>query len=215
MVLTTYSSFASLWLVPRLAAFQRAHPCIELRIDASERRIDLEAEGVDLALRRCRPQEAPADAIALLDEDVTPALSAELLNRFGGRLNSPQELGHLPLIEVEDDLPGNSDARWARWFELAGVEADGERNAPVMVVSYIDQSMQAAARGQGAVLAYKPFREDMVAGGQLLLPFPELRLATGYSMFLIVNPDSRSRKQVSELSAWLLMEFARPPARMT
>jgi len=215
VVVTTYSSFASMWLVPRLAAFQRAHPCIEIRIDASERRIDLEAEGVDLALRRCRPQDAPADAIPLLDEDVTPALSAELLNRFGGRLSSPQQLARVPLIEVEDDLPGDTAGRWGRWFEFAGVEADGERNSPVMVVSYIDQSMQAAIRGQGAVMAYKPYREDMVASGQLLTPFPELRLATGYSMFLIVNPASRARKPVEELSAWLLQEFARPPERRT
>ncbi|HEU0202802.1 MAG TPA: LysR family transcriptional regulator, partial [Burkholderiaceae bacterium] len=49
--ITTYASFASLWLVPRLAAFQRAHPEIEIRIDAADRRIDLEAEGMDLAIR--------------------------------------------------------------------------------------------------------------------------------------------------------------------
>ncbi len=215
VAVTTYPSFASMWLVPRLAAFQREHPGIEIRLDAEGRRVDLEAEGIDLALRRCRPQDAPAHAVALLEEDVTPAMSAELLNRFGGRLATPAQLMRLPLIEVEDDLPGDTAGTWASWFAYAGAETAGDGYAPVMVVTYIDQSMQAAARGQGVVLAYRPFREDMVAGGQLLMPFPELRLATGYGMYLIVNPVSRARKPVMVLRDWLLLEFARPLARLT
>jgi len=212
VVVTTYPSFASLWLVPRLAAFQRAHPGIEIRLDTQGRRVDLEAEGVDIALRRCRRQDAPADAIPLLEEDVTPALSGELLNRFGGKLQSPADLLRMPLIEVEDDLPGNSTESWARWFEYAGVRIDEEANPPVMVVAYIDQSMLAAARGQGVVLAYRPFREEMVASGHLMAPFPDRRAPTGYGMFLLVNQVSRGRPAVVQLREWLLQEFARGPA---
>jgi LysR family glycine cleavage system transcriptional activator len=210
---TTYPSFASLWLVPRLAAFQRAHPNLEIRIDAQGRRVDLEAEGVDLALRRCRPQDTPPGAIRLLDEDVTPALSPELLNRHGGRLQSAAELLHLPRIEMEDDVSRDSSGDWLRWFERAGVDVGAETVFPVMVVAYIDQSMQAAARGQGAVLAYSPFREEMVASGQLTLPFPEIRVATGYAMFLIASSVSRGRPAVRQLHAWLLEQFEHGPAR--
>jgi LysR family glycine cleavage system transcriptional activator len=213
VVVTTYPSFASLWLVPRLAAFQRAHPGVEIRIDAQGRRVDLEAEGIDIALRRCPPQDAPPGAVALLVEDVTPALSAELLNRYGGRLQSPADLLKLPLIEIEDDIPGDMLSSWMRWFEFAGVQAGSEANSPVMVVAYIDQSMSAAARGQGVVLAYRPFREEMVASGLLTTPFPEIRAPTGYGMYLIVNEASRDRAAVIELRNWLLEEFKRTPAR--
>ncbi|SPJ16905.1 Transcriptional regulator, LysR family [Burkholderiales bacterium] len=213
VVLTTYPSFASLWLVPRLAAFQRAHPDIELRIDADDRRFNLEAEGVDIALRRCPPQDAPPGAVSLCDEDLTPALSADLLNRFGGRLHSPADLLRLPLIELDDDLPSDTAATWSRWFAFAGVEIDPNANTPIMVVTYVDQSMQAAARGQGVVLARRPFREDMVAGGQLSMPFPDIRLPTGYGTFLFVRPSSRARNAVVQLCSWLLEEFARAPAR--
>ncbi|HEX4597486.1 MAG TPA: LysR substrate-binding domain-containing protein [Burkholderiaceae bacterium] len=215
VVLTTYPSFASLWLVPRLALFQRAHPGIEIRIDAQPRPIDLEVEGVDIALRRCRPQDAPRDATLLLDEDVTVVLSAELLNRFGGRVQSPADLLRLPRIAIEDDLPGDATSLWSSWFEHAGVDADAEASPPVMVVAYTDQSLQAAARGQGVVLAYAPFREEFVANGQLVMPFPEIRLSTGYSMFLIANRTSRDRAPVAQLRNWLLEEFTRPAARQT
>lgn len=215
VVVTTYPSFASLWLVPRLAAFQRVHPEIEIRLDAQARRVDLEVESIDIALRRCPPQDAPADAIRLVDEDATPALSAELLNRFGGKLQSPADLSRLPLIEIDDDLPGDLRGAWSRWFEVAGVEADAEVKSPVMVVTFIDQSMQAAARGQGVVLAYRPFREDWVASGHLMTPFPDICVTTGYSMFLLVSRVSRARSAVVQLRDWLLEEFERAPARRT
>lgn len=215
VVITTYPSFASMWLVPRLSAFQRAHPGLEIRIDAQPRLVDLEAEDIDIALRRCRLQDAPRDAISLLEEDVTVVLSAELLNRFGGRLRSPADLLRLPRIGIEDDLPGGASESWSSWFEHAGVDADPEASPPVMVVAYTDQSLVAAARGQGVVLGYSPFREEMVASGQLMMPFPDIRLATGYSMFLIVNRVSRDRPAVARLREWLLEEFARPPARQT
>ena len=40
--LTTFASFASMWLIPRLEAFQRDHPDIDIRIDASDAALDLE-----------------------------------------------------------------------------------------------------------------------------------------------------------------------------
>jgi LysR family glycine cleavage system transcriptional activator len=215
VVITTYPSFASLWLVPRLAGFQRAHPDTEIRIDTQTRPIDLEVEGVDIALRRCRPQDAPRDATLLLDEDVTVVLSAELLNRFGGRLQSPADVLKLPRIEIEDDLPGDPSGAWSSWFAHAGIDVDPEASPPVMVVAYTDQSLQAAGRGQGVVLGYSPFREEMVASGQLVMPFPEIRKPTGYAMFLLVNRTSRDRPTVAHLRDWLLREFARPPARQT
>jgi LysR family glycine cleavage system transcriptional activator len=208
VVLTTYPSFASLWLVPRLAAFQRAYPGVELRIDADNRRLDLEAEDVDIALRRCPPRDAPPGAVCLVEEEVTPALSTELLNRYGGRLEQPADLLRLPLIEIDDDLPGDAAGTWSNWFAGAGVGEERDASTPIMVVTFVDQSMQAAARGHGVVMARRPFLDDMLATGQLVVPFPERRVKTGYSTYLVVNRHSRKRRDVAQLRAWLLAEFS-------
>jgi LysR family glycine cleavage system transcriptional activator len=213
VVLTTYPSFASLWLVPRLAIFQRAQPGIELRINADERRLDLEAEGIDIALRRCPAQDAPGGATLLWDEDITPALSPELLNRHGGRLAAPADLLRLPLIEIDEDLPGETEGAWKLWFEFAGSELDPGATPPAIVFAYVDQSMHAAARGQGVVLARRPFRDDMVAEGQLVLPFPNLRRPTGYGTYLVVNRDAQARSAVRLLRDFLFEQFARKPTR--
>jgi LysR family glycine cleavage system transcriptional activator len=69
--LTTAASLASLMLVPRLPDFSRLHPGIDIRIDASDVVRDLEADGIDIAIRfyrsssrtrRRRPMRCPGTA---------------------------------------------------------------------------------------------------------------------------------------------------------
>ncbi len=216
VALTTYASFASLWLVPRLAAFQRAHPEIEIRIDASDRFVDIEAAGVDFALRRCLPRLAPEWAVELLAEEIAPALSPTLLERGGVTLEVPADLLRLPLLEVDDGTPVSSASTWSRWFEFAGVPLEQQRPAAgKLYFTFIDQTVQAAVRGQGAVLGRQPFLDDLLAAGQLIAPFPQLRLRTGYAYYLIENRERRALPHVVLFRDWLLDEFARRPRRDT
>src|SRR5216684_6987576 len=45
LTVTTTVSFASLWLVPRLAHFRREHPRVDVRITATHEVVDMEREG--------------------------------------------------------------------------------------------------------------------------------------------------------------------------
>jgi DNA-binding transcriptional LysR family regulator len=213
ITLATYASFASLWLVPRLAAFQREHPGIDIRIDASDRLVDLDAEGVDLAIRWTRPGNVPHDALQLIVEEVTPALSPLLLERSGVRLCEPKDLFRLPLLELDDVLPTSAASAWSHWFEFAGV-----RDAlppPRLLFTFVDQSVQAAVRGQGVVLGRSPFLEDLTASGDLVTPFPKLRMPTGYCYWLIEREATRAAPHVAAFRAWLTAEFERGPNRQT
>lgn len=213
ITLATYASFASLWLVPRLAAFQRDHPGIDIRIDAGDRLVDLDAEGVDLALRWTRPSNVPRDALQLLAEEVTPAVSPLLLERSDVRLSEPQDLFKLPLLELDDAIPTSAASAWTRWFEFAGVRAAPP--APRLLFTFVDQSVQAAVRGQGVVLGRAPFLADLTASGDLVTPFPKLRMATGYSYWLIERDATRDAPHVAAFRTWLIREFERGPERQT
>lgn len=120
VTVATYASFASLWLVPRLAAFQKAHPEIEIRIDVADRLVDLEAEEIDMAVRWLRPgSSVDPNALLLGEEEVAPALSPRLLESSGLVLNAPADLMSLPLLEMDDGLPSSPHSSWARWAEFA------------------------------------------------------------------------------------------------
>lgn len=209
----TYASFASLWLVPRLAAFQKAHPEIEVRIDAADRMVDLEVEDVDIALRWMRPGAAVGEADILVEEEATPALSPRLLGSSGLRIDQPADLAALPFLELDDSLPGARQFSWARWFEFAGVPL--LRPCGRLHFTYIDQMVQAAVRGQGAAIVRTPFLDDLLAGGELVAPFPQLRMPTGGRYVMIVNPRRARLPQVEIFRNWVLEEFRRGPQRLT
>jgi len=214
VTVATYASFASLWLVPRLAEFQRLHPGIEIRIDASDRLVDLQAEGIDLALRWLRPTlPSPPDAVLLGEEEFNVACSPRLLESSGITLKSPADLDQLPVLAMDDSVPSTPFSSWDRWCELAGVAPI--EGAARLVFTYVDQSVQAAVRGQGVALVRTPFLDDLIASNDLVAPFPQLRQRTGYRYFLVDNPQRRELPQVTAFRDWVIAEFSRGPHRIT
>jgi DNA-binding transcriptional LysR family regulator len=78
-----------------------------------------------------------------------------------------------------------------------------------------DQSVQAAVRGQGVALVRSPFLDDLVASGDLVTPFPKLRMPTGYRYFLLVNRKRGAVPHVAAFRDWIAAEFKRGPHRLT
>lgn len=208
VTLSTYASFASLWLVPRLAQFQRQHPGIEIRLDASDRVVDLKAEDIDLAIRWV-PQGRMAPGAALLIDDVaTPAISPRLLQ--GKRLRAPAELARWPLLDLSESVSGTYFLNWQSWFDYAGA-GTVEPAAGRLVFSFVDQAVQAAIRGQGVALVRSPFLQDCVASGDLVMPFARLRMPASYRHVLVVNPAGARRPHVEAFISWLTEQFKQAP----
>ena len=206
--LTTYASFSSLWLAPRLALFQREHPAIEIRLDASDRLLDLEADDIDVAIRWVPPGRLAPDAQLPLEDVATPAISPRLLQ--GARVDAPADLAQWPLLELDRSVPGAQRLNWPAWFEFAGA-ASVEPAAGRLVFSFLDQAVQAAVRGQGVALVRSPFLEDCVASGDLVMPFPRLRMPAGARHVLVVNPATRRQPHVEAFVGWLAEQFRQAP----
>ena len=208
LTLSTYASFASLWLAPRLAQFQSRHPDIEIRLDASDRVVDLQAEDVDLAIRWIPDSRVTPDATLLIDDVLAPAISPRLLQ--GRPLRRPADLAQWPLLDLDTSVPGALRLNWGTWFDFVGA-GTVEPAAGRLVFSFVDQSVQAAVRGQGVALVRSPFLQDCVASGDLLMPFPQLRMPSGYRHVLALNPEAARRPHVEEFVAWLHEQFAQAP----
>jgi DNA-binding transcriptional LysR family regulator len=217
VALSTYASFASLWLVPRLSEFQRTHPGIDIRIDASDRMVDLEADGIDVVVRWLRPgAQVPSDAPLLLDEEMAPAMSPRLLADTRARnivLREPADLAKVPLLAMDESVPSAPWSSWAKWCEFAGIAPF--EGATSLYFTFIDQCVQAAVRGQGVALVRTPFLDDLVASNDLVLPFPALRMRTGYRYFLLTNRQRSTQPHVAAFAKWIADEFARGPHRRT
>jgi DNA-binding transcriptional LysR family regulator len=79
LAVTTTPSFASLWLIPRLAGFTGAHPGVDVRLDASFERRDLKRDGFDLAVRY--GLVGSTEGQRLFGESIVPVCSPALLKR--------------------------------------------------------------------------------------------------------------------------------------
>lgn len=202
--LTTFASFASMWLIPRLEAFQRDHPDIDIRIDASDVSLDLDVADVDVALRYGPSATMPAGAERLFGEQLTPVASPWLL-KGGTPLRRPADLAQFALIEAGDANRTHLEwLTWRRWLDAHGLH----KLAPKRWLSfnYAYQMVQAALTGQGVVLARLPLVAESLANGDLVEALPDKRMDSPMAYWLIVAPRSAQRPEIIAFREWLAVQ---------
>src|SRR5215831_11134635 len=108
-------SFTASWLIPHLADFERAHPGIELQIEATLRYADFDRDPVDVAIRFGAGPWADLHSEPIVDMAYFPVCSPALL-RGDPPLRDPAELRSRTLIHVSQ----TPDA-WRGWLKHAGL----------------------------------------------------------------------------------------------
>ncbi len=210
VAITTFASFASMWLIPRLEAFQRDHPDIDIRIDASDSAVDLDIADVDLALRYGPATSMPSHARRLFGEQLTPVSSPWLL-KGGLRLAKPEDLSQFALIEAGDAHHTHLEwLTWRRWIELQMPAVTARRFQPQrwLYFNYAYQMVQAALTGQGLVLARLPLVAESMANGDLVEVLPGRRLDSPMTYWLIVAARSQGRPEIQAFCDWLMRQAA-------
>ncbi len=208
VAVTTWASFASMWLIPRLEAFQREHPDIDIRIDATDTSVDLDTADVDLALRYCLPGHAPQRAHRLFGEQLAVVASPWLL-KSSATLQTPTDVANFTLIEAGDAYRSQhlEWLSWRRWFGEQGLHDVHPKRW--LYFNYAHQIVQAALTGQGVALARLPLIADSLASGDLVEVLPGHRLDSPLAYWLLVGPRSAHRPEVQAFSQWLQAEAAR------
>lgn len=205
--ITTFASFASMWLIPKLEAFQRDHPDIDIRIEASDAALDLDVADIDVAVRYAPAARMPAGAKLLFGESVTPMASPWLL-KSGPPMKAPRDLLSHTLIEAADAYTSHLEwLTWRRWMDANGLQ--GAQPKRWLSFNYAYQMVQAALSGQGIVLARPPLVAEALASGELVELFPDLRLHSPMDYWLLLAPRSTQRPEVRDFAAWLEAEAGR------
>ena len=208
--ITTFASFASLWLLPRLASFEREHPDIDIRISASDMMADLEDPDVDLALRYCHPDAAPTGATRMFGEVVTPAVGRALADQaargLAPRLREPADLAQHTLLEEDDHRPSAEFLGWRHWLRVHGVPQ--LEPARWLLLNFTYQQVQAALSGQGVALARLPLVSEILERGELVEPFgPSNRVVSPFAYWLIETQRGAAvRPEVTLFARWVVKQ---------
>jgi LysR family transcriptional regulator, glycine cleavage system transcriptional activator len=209
--LTTFASFASLWLIPRLQAFQRDHPDIDIRVSASDAMADLDDPELDLAIRYCHPDDAPSGAVRLFGEVMTPATGAGLMeqarNGLVPPLKTPADLARHTLLEEDDQRASAEYLSWRYWLAQHG---QGQLQPLRWIyLNFTYQQIQAALAGQGVALARIALVSESLQRGELVEPFgPECRVHSPFAYWAVPGTASGDRPELRQFFEWVVQQAA-------
>ena len=201
VTITLPRSFTAKWLIPRIEAFSMAHPEVDLRLDTTDRLVDLLRENVTLGIRYGSGRYPGLDATLLMADEVFPVCSPSLIRMR--KLREPDDLAHFKLIHDTTMESHASFPTWTTWLKAAGARrVDARRglrvNSPVM-------ALQAAIDGQGVALARSVTAADDLGEKRIIRPF-RFACATNYSYYLLYPAGLPLSQAASAFCRWIKNE---------
>ncbi|KHQ51630.1 MULTISPECIES: LysR substrate-binding domain-containing protein [Mameliella] len=164
------------WLNPLLHDIQSHLGDVPLRLEATHLEPDPDMTAEMFRLTYGNIAQRFPHARKLFTDVCFPACSPALLKEHP-EARSVEGLLHMPLIDIDWGPAYRTVPRWADWFSAHGLEEAAFK--PVAVHSLSSSALEAAAGGQGVVLAQQSFARFDLELGRLVrlaedsLPMPE------------------------------------------
>jgi LysR family glycine cleavage system transcriptional activator len=204
LVISVLPSFAAGWLLDRLPRLRARHPGIDLHVRAETTIVDLDREGVDLAVRYGTGRFPGLRAVELLREDVFPVCAPSLV----GGVRPPRRFADLRRHTLLHDSGARRNEpwiNWGPWLREAGMDdLDLARG-----LHFTDSAIlyQAAMAGQGIAIGRSVLIGGHLAAGRLIRPFGTPRRAS-HSYYLVRR--TRASPRIDACVRWLQEEAAGP-----
>jgi LysR family glycine cleavage system transcriptional activator len=197
LTVSTLASLAAKWLLPRLSAFQEAHPGIDVRITTSTALVDFKNGDVDAAIRYGRGHWPGLRADWLTADQLFPVCSPALLT--GDKpLRCPQDLANHALLHTSQAYADD----WRLWLTAAGLPTTISKQ-PGLTFDLILMTVQAAIDGYGVAIGRTTYVEGDIAKGRLVVPF-EITLPADAGFYLVSPGASAEKPKLAAFRQWLL-----------
>lgn len=190
-------TFATGWLIPRLAEYEAAHPEVDLRIFTNNNRVSISGEGLDLAIRFGEGAWQGLEALRIMDVPLTPMCAPGV----AALLAEPGDLS------VQRLLRSYRSAEWERWFEGLGLPC------PVLRGPMLDSSIalaEMASQGHGVAMLPRKLFAGWEAAGRLVQPFDH---SVGMGSYWLTRAQSRPETAgMRSFKQWLRVSAGDFPA---
>lgn len=201
VTITLTTAVAALWLVPRLSELQEKYPQIEVRIAAIHRVLDLNAEGIDLAIRYCSTADAPLGAEPLFFDRQLVVFHPSMVE---SRDHPAEVIRNSVLLEYETRRP---QMQWMHMLQCLGL--DSVRPQAIMRFNQYEQVIQAAEAGQGLAIGRVPLLAPLLLNGRLAaFPVPKGMDDIAEAQCWLIRAQGEQRKEVDVVADWIKSEAA-------
>jgi LysR family glycine cleavage system transcriptional activator len=206
LTISTFSSLATRWLMPRVLAFSELFPDTDLRVSTSARLVDFAREDVDIALRfgggqypglHVRPMFKPKEIVV-----AAPSLLKKLpIKTFAD-------------LKAHTLLHDDSHQSWTRWLEA--VDAKGVNPRRGIICGDRNSMLAATAAGQGVGITSEVFAAGDLEAGRLVKVF-DIEVNATFGIYAVCLPRRLNDPLISGAMDWLVREAqsspdASPPA---
>ena len=197
LTLSCSASIMMHWLLPRMGAFHKRHPEIDLQFNVNYGQVDFVRDNVSVAIR-ISSIAPPHDAHVreLMVEWIGPVCSPEYAAAAGLRSAAA-------LVDARILATKTRPEAWNDWLSAAGHPP--ARKPIAERYEHFFLMIQAAACGLGVAVVPKMLALDDLKSGKLVAPFgfvPSKR-----KLVLWIAPHIDARSDVDALASWLIEEM--------
>jgi len=196
---SSLSSFALRWLVPRLNQFQQIHPDIVLDISISDKRPNFEISQIDCAIVSEAEHVLAKHDHILFKEELVVVASPLLIN--DKKLSTNEFINTHPLI--------HTSSRAELWENLQNHYEIATNTKSNLGLSFQDFYISIAACVAGSGIALVPsflIRKELADGSLIQLLKPDI--SSGKSYQLAISAFKSTNPSTLALQNWLLYETA-------
>lgn len=189
-------TFAVRWLIPRLEAFRKIAPDIDVRITTGGVAAPF-ADDWTCGIKLGDGNWPGLVSERLFDADLTPVCAP----RHAHRLKSPRQLKAGSLLRV-----AHAPEDWPLWLRAAGLTG---LSAAGPMFEFYGQALQAACDGVGVSLGISPYVDDDLKAGRLVAPF-KLSVPKHSQWYLIFRASRRGEPALATFQGWIKDAVHRP-----
>lgn len=196
LLLSTTTTFAEQCLLPVLGSFSAEYREVEVRVDVSNELVDLETEGIDLAIRQGHGAYPMLDVKMLFSGQYVPTCSRTVAKR----------LAQTRLIHVDWPARITAAPTWNQW--LRRYDPDLLQTHGGIHVATEAMAIRAAIAGQGVALVHLRHLTRELETGELVRPFGEDAILSRSLNYYLVRSRRQRHPSAHALWLWLLAQFS-------
>lgn len=186
------STLATRWLIPRSWHFSEQHKTIALQVRHTDTGENWQEIPFDVAIRTDRDLPAAMPSRKIFEEQLTMALSPRLAAQ--ANLWRPADILKLRLL-ASQTRSGELD----RWLAAAGLSGAG---VAISEFPHFYLALEAALAGGGALVCPRHTLADQFARGDLIEPWPQIRVA-GPTFHVLWRDRTETPPDVQLFVDWL------------
>lgn len=201
VVVTASQVLVMNWLMDRLNRFSEANESIDLRLNVTEKLMDVSHGEADIGIRCGQGDWPSVNKTWLMDEEAVLVCSPRLMPP--GKMACSEWLATQKLIHDDTPHPGADFPSWDDVLVAVGAPEALESGLHINSTSAVILS---ALSGRGVAIVRYALVKNLIETGQLVQLHPDHRWPLRWSYYLVTPQQKVMRDEVKVFHDWLLQD---------